>query len=117
MILSRRSNERRERGLKVILLLALTCLAGCSWWGGRKPPAPDPTELVVTGAPPGSTLVVDGVRVGSAPTEDTHPQVVRVRPGEHQVEIHVGDPVVYREDTYVGRGEQRVVKVLSGSYR
>ncbi len=78
---------------------------------------PDPTELVVTGAPLGSIIVVDGVSGGATPTRDARPQTIRVAPGEHQVEIHLGDPVVYREQTYVGRGEQRIVRVLSGSVR
>jgi hypothetical protein len=33
------------------------------------------------------------------------------------VEIHTGDKVVYREDTYVALGEHRVVTVLSGLAR
>jgi hypothetical protein len=40
-----------------------------------------------------------------------------VTAGDHKVEIHVGDSIVYREDTYVGRGERRVVMVLSGLNR
>ena len=72
---------------------------------------------MVTGAPPGSMLFVDGTGVGQATTAGDHPQVVRVAPGAHQVEIHTGDRVVYREDTDVGPGERRVVTVLSGSPR
>jgi len=97
--------------------VALTCLAACSWFGGKRPLPPDPTELIVTGAPLGSVIVVDGVTVSSMPTADLQPQTIRVAPGDHRVEIHLGDPVVYREETYVRRGEQRFVKVLSGSGR
>jgi len=46
-----------------------------------------------------------------------HPQVLNVAPGVHKVEIHTGDKVVYREDTYVGLGEHRVVTVVSGITR
>jgi hypothetical protein len=37
--------------------------------------------------------------------------------GAHKVEIHLGDKIVYREDTYVGLSEHRVVTVLSGTTR
>jgi hypothetical protein len=46
-----------------------------------------------------------------------HPQVLNVAAGAHKVEIHVGDTVVYREDTYVDLGERHVVRVLSGLSR
>ena len=40
-----------------------------------------------------------------------------VSAGVHKVEIHLGDNIVYREDTYVPLGEHRVVRVLSGLTR
>ena len=46
-----------------------------------------------------------------------HPLVLNVAAGVHKVEIHMGDKIVYREDTYVGLGERRVVTVLSGITR
>jgi hypothetical protein len=54
--------------------------------------------------------------VNTGPAPSVRPQVIRVSPGAHEVEVHVGDPAVYREETYVSRGEQRVVTVLSGSH-
>jgi hypothetical protein len=33
------------------------------------------------------------------------------------VEVRTGSTVIYREQTYVGGGETRVIKVLSGSSR
>jgi hypothetical protein len=42
---------------------------------------------------------------------------LNVTTGSHLVEIHVGDKVVYREEAYVGAGEHRVVRVLSGPNR
>jgi hypothetical protein len=78
---------------------------------------PDPTEIIVTGAPGGSTIFVDGRQTGQPTAVGDHPQVLNVAAGAHKVEIHVDDKVVYREDTYVGLGEHRVVTVLSGSTR
>jgi len=78
---------------------------------------PDPTELIVTGAPAGSLIFVDGLQTGQETAVSDHPQVLNVAAGVHKVEIHLGDKVVYREDTYVALGEHRVVTVLSGLTR
>jgi hypothetical protein len=75
---------------------------------------PDPTEIIVTGAPVGSVVFVDGLQTGQETALNDHPQVLRVAAGAHKVEIQVGNTVVYREDTYVGLGEKRTVRVLSG---
>jgi hypothetical protein len=76
---------------------------------------PDPTQIVVTGAPAGALVFMDGVQVGQAVLLNEHAQVVRVMPGAHTVEIHVRDRVVYREELDVRRSERRVVTVLSGA--
>jgi hypothetical protein len=78
---------------------------------------PDQTQIIVTGAPVGSVAFIDGLQTGQETALDDHPQVLRVAAGAHKVEIHVGDRVVYREDTYVGLGEKRTVRVLSGLNR
>jgi hypothetical protein len=78
---------------------------------------PDPTEIIVTGAPAGSIVFIDGQQTGQPATLNDHTQVLNVAAGAHKVEIHVGDGVVYREDTYVGLGEHRLVRVLSGLNR
>jgi hypothetical protein len=78
---------------------------------------PDPTEIIVTGAPAGSIVFVDGVQAGPPTALNDHPQVLNVAAGAHKVEIRAGDAVVYREDTYVGIGEHRIVRVLSGLNR
>jgi hypothetical protein len=103
--------------LRVLLLATLACLSACSWFGSKRTLLPDPTEIIVTGAPAGSVVFVDGLQTGQETALDDHPQVLRVAAGTHKVEIHVGDTVVYREDTYVGLGEKRTVRVLSGLNR
>ena len=70
----------------------------------------------MVGAPGGSIVFIDGSQVGQA-TEGDHPVGIRLAAGDHKVEIHLGDKVVYREDLYVGRGERRMVTVLSGASR
>ena len=103
--------------VRVLVLISLGCLSACGWFGSRKPDLPEPTEIVVTGAPAGSLVFVDGVQVGQAATRNDQSQILNVPAGAHKVEIHQGDTVAYREDTYVGPGERRVVIVLSGSSR
>jgi hypothetical protein len=78
---------------------------------------PDPTEIIVTGATAGSIVFVDGLQTGQATALNDHPRVLSVAPGDHKVEIRVGDAAVYREDAYVAKGERRVVRVLSGLIR
>jgi hypothetical protein len=103
--------------LKVVVLVILACLSACSWFGSRKAQLPDPTEIIVTGAPAGSIVFVDGLQTGQETAINDHTQVLKVAAGAHKVEIHVGDAVVYREDTYVALGERRTVRVLSGLNR
>jgi hypothetical protein len=103
--------------LRVFVLVTLTLLSACSWFHARKAPVPNPTEIIVTGAPAGSVVFVDGAQAAEALAVNDHPQVLNVTAGAHKVEIHVGDSVVYREDTYVGPGEHRTVRVLSGINR
>jgi hypothetical protein len=98
--------------------LAVVSLSACSWFGHHKaPPPPKPTEILVTGAPLGSLVFIDGVQAGTPATRNDHSQVLDVAPGTHIVEVHLGDTVVYHEDTYVAAGQRRSVIVLSGSTR
>jgi len=95
----------------------MVSLGGCTLFGSRTPPSPEPTELIVTGAPAASEIFVDGVRASPAAVIADRPQVLKIIPGSHTVEIHRGEPVVYREELFVNAGEHRVVTVLSGSTR
>jgi hypothetical protein len=96
--------------------MTLACLSACSWFGSRKAqPLPVPTEIIVTGAPVGSIVLVDDVQIGQATANKDRSRTLDVAAGAHKVEIRMGDRVVYREDTYVGRGERSIVIVKSGS--
>lgn len=103
--------------MKLFILIALVCISGCSWFHAAKPAAPQPPELIVTGAPTGSVLFIDGMQTGD-PTESskrTHDLVVAA--GTHTIELRTGDTTVYRENVYVAPGDKRVVTVLSGVNR
>ena len=102
--------------LKITLLIVLVLLSGCSWFH-RKPPAPDPTEFIVTGAPVGSLLFVDGVQSGHATEASNRTQVLEVTPGMHTLEVKLGDSVTYRENSYVAARSKVVITVLSGNSR
>ena len=108
--------QAKRRYLKSFLFLALACLSGCNWLHRAKAPR-DPSEIIVTGAPAGSIAFVDGVQSAQIVEFNGKPQVLKVTSGEHVVEIHTGDKVVYREQTFVSAGEKRVIKVLSGTGR
>ncbi|HEX3395118.1 MAG TPA: PEGA domain-containing protein [Steroidobacteraceae bacterium] len=101
--------------MKAFLIVVLVCISGCSWFH-RKPHVPEPSELIVTGAPVGSIVFIDGVQSGEAKEVLTRPQELEVAPGTHTVEVRMGDTVAYRENTYVAQGERRVISVLSGRY-
>ena len=103
--------------MRALVLVALTCLSACSWFASRITQSPDPTEIIVTGAPAASIVFIDGLQIGQAAALNDQTQVLNVAAGAHKVEIHLGDAVVYREDTYVSLGEHRIVHVLSGLNR
>lgn len=98
-------------------MLLFLCLAGCSWFHAKKPLVPESPELMVTGAPTGSMLFIDGVQVLPATDAGNRPQILRVAPGTHTVEVHTGDRVAYRENLDLQAGEKRAVTVLSGASR
>jgi hypothetical protein len=102
--------------LKTFLLLLLLGLSGCSWFHRGKA-APVSPQLVVTGAPAGSEVFVDDVKNGQTAEVNGKPQVLNVAAGAHVVEVRSGGTVIYREQTYLGGGEKRLIKVLSGTSR
>lgn len=102
----------------LVALLILSSVSACSWFGWHRSTGPrTPTEIVVTGAPRASLILVDGVQAGQAVTRNDQSQILDVAPGSHKVEIKLNEAIVYREDIYVGSGERRVVGVLSGLSR
>jgi hypothetical protein len=92
----------------------LASVSACSWFGSHRSAPRPTTEIVITGAPVASLVLVDGVQTGPAVTRNDQSEILDVAPGAHKVEIKLNEAIVYREDTYVGSGERRVVSVLSG---
>lgn len=111
------SCARRSAHLRILLVISLSLISACSWFGAGRHRAPEPAEIVVTGAPAGALLLVDGAQIGDAALGNGHSQVIDVPPGSHRVEVKVGDRIVYREETDVAMGEHRIVTVLSGAPR
>lgn len=109
--------DHQERRLKTLVILTVTLLSACSWFHSKAPHGPEPGQFVVTGAPKGSTLFIDDVQQGQALESNGKAQFVDSVEGQHKLEIHTGDSVVYRENIYIKSGERRVVLVLSGSNR
>jgi hypothetical protein len=68
---------------------------------------------MVTGAPSGSLLFVDGLEMGSAAQYDGNPKVLAVLEGTHQVEVRLGTNVVYREKAFVSSGQNHNVAVAA----
>ena len=106
--------------MKFLFLIPVVLLTGCSWlhghsWFHKQPVPPEPTQLVVNGAPFGSIVLIDGVQIGGENTSATKPQLLEVAPGMHTIEVKVHDKVAYRENTYVAAGEKHPVLVLSGN--
>ena len=94
----------------------LLLVSGCSWFH-KATPVPDPTELIVTGAPVASLLLVDGVQTGHPTEASNRTQVLIVTPGAHTLEVKLTDIVVYRENTYAAPSSKVVITVLSGNSR
>jgi hypothetical protein len=67
--------------------------------------------LAIAGAPAGAILFVDGQRVGDARAYDGQPNILRVEPGTHDVELRDGSgAVVFRQRVFV-ESELKTVKV------
>ena len=101
----------------VLLAVALASLSACSWFGSKRHAMPDPTQIIVTGAPTDSLVFIDGAQTGEATPSNNHSKVLNVAPGAHTVAIQMGGKFIYREEVELNAGEHRVVTVLSGATR
>jgi uncharacterized lipoprotein YajG len=99
------------------ILVAAAVLSACSLPQTTVRSGSSQPNLIVKGAPKGSTLFVDDLRIGSATQYDGHPNVLAVLEGTHRVEIRRGGSVLYSEKTFVGVGETHTVVVLAGTAR
>lgn len=95
-----------------MILIAVAALTGCMPQTTVRTGISAPT-LMVTGAPSGSLLFVDGLEMGSAAQYDGNPKVLAVLEGTHQVEVRLGTNVVYREKAFVSSGQNHNVAVAA----
>jgi uncharacterized lipoprotein YajG len=94
-----------------LVLVAMVILTACTLPQTTvRTGLPAPT-LMVTGAPSGSVLFVDGLDMGSAGQYDGNPKVLAVLEGTHQVEVRLATGVVYREKAFVSSGQSHTVAV------
>jgi hypothetical protein len=67
--------------------------------------------LAISGAAGGLTLFVDGAPVGDPRSYDGHPNILRVEPGTHDVELRDGaGAVVFRQRVFV-ESELKTVEI------
>jgi hypothetical protein len=91
----------------VLLLLSACALPQTTVRSGSSQPG-----LVVTGAPSGAVLYVDGLAMGQASQFDGHPRVLAVLRGPHEVEVREGSAVLYHNKLFMSSGETRTVTLL-----
>ena len=96
---------------RFIILIAVAVLAGCALPHTTVSTGMSQPTMIVTGAPSGSVLVVDGLDMGSAAQYNGNPKVLAVLEGTHQVEVRLGANVVYREKAFVSSGQSHTVAV------
>jgi hypothetical protein len=90
----------------LVLALPLLLLA-CAEPVTRVQTVDDRPRLLLTGAPDGAVLFLDGRQVGPASAYGGQPGVLLVEPGTHIVEIRVGDRLLLSRKVFFGGGEQR----------
>jgi hypothetical protein len=72
-------------------------------------------SLIVTGAPAGAVLIVDGLAMGAALQYDGHPKTLAVLEGPHQVEVRNGSSDIYNAKVFVSSGETHTIAILPGT--
>ena len=85
-----------------IVLPLLAALAACAMPHTSVRTIESRPSLLVTGAPAGSVLYVDGQAAGATADEGGNPVAVRVEPGAHQVDVRdAGGGLVYQQQVFV----------------
>lgn len=75
--------------------------------------SPRPT-LVIKGAPADSTLLVDGLLMGSTTQFNGDPNVLILEEGLHQIVIKQAGITIHAEKTVISNGESRTVTINAG---
>lgn len=93
------------------LLVLVAALTACSMPQTTVRTGMAAPTLIVTGAPATSTLFVDGLLMGSAAQFTGSPNVLAVLEGTHQIEVRLGQRVIYHEKAFVSSGQSHTVAV------
>lgn len=95
---------------KLALALALAA-AGCVGPTTTVRSVDTRPAIAVAGAPHGAVLYVDGVAVGSASSYDGNPNVLRVEPGTHEIDVRDGaGQSIFRQRVFV-ESELKTIQV------
>lgn len=98
----------------VTILSILFLLEGCVYPNRQVQILDDRPSLSVVDAPQNAILYVDGLEIGPANNFNGNPNILRLEPGTHHVEIRQGKDVIHSLDVFLAEGTQRKIK-LSGS--
>jgi hypothetical protein len=94
-----------------LALAAALSLAGCVGPTTTVKTVDTRPALAIRGAAAGLTLFVDGARVGDPSAFDGNPNILRVEPGTHQVELRdAAGAVVFSQRVFV-ESELKTVQV------
>jgi hypothetical protein len=67
--------------------------------------------LAIAGAPSGTVLYVDGIAIGNPADYDGQPNVLRVEPGTHEIEIRDGSGRTLFKQRVFAESELKTVQV------
>jgi len=86
----------------VLVVVALVALAGCSIrYPSSRTDIPDARpSIAFSGAPEGSVVFVDGQAMGPAALYDGQENVLLVEPGNHLIQVRIGDRVLLTQRVF-----------------
>lgn len=97
--------------MKKLILAGALALAACVGPTTTLKTVDTRPALAISGAAAGLTLFVDGAAVGDPRNYDGNPNILRVEPGTHDVELRDGaGAVVFRQRVFV-ESELKTVEV------
>ncbi len=85
----------------VLVVVALVALAGCIGYPSSRTDIPDERpSIAFSGAPEGSVVLVDGQAMGPAARYDGRENVLLVEPGNHLIQVRIGDRVLLTQRVF-----------------
>lgn len=96
--------------MRNLLLTAALALAACVGPTTVVRTVDTRPAIAISGAPWGTVLYVDGAAVGDPRDYDGRPNILRVEPGTHHIEIRNGGAVIFSQRVFV-ESELKTVEV------